>query len=70
MKNPRNKTKREARRAATVIETAELAGVSTRTVQRVLSADQENEKVLSIFMTISEGHNKLLKAVKELVPFN
>jgi DNA-binding LacI/PurR family transcriptional regulator len=63
-------SKRDIRRAANIADTAEIVGVSTRTVQRVLNAEQKNENVLSVFMVLSEEHNKLLKAVKELVPFN
>lgn len=66
----RKKTKRDARRVATIKETAEIAKVSTRSVERVLNAEQKNDQVLSIFMTISEEHNKLLRSVKQLVPFN
>lgn len=68
-KKPIIQRKRDTKRAATIIETAELTGVSTRSVQRVLNAEQENEKVLSIFMTITEEKRDLLKRVKELVPF-
>jgi transcriptional antiterminator len=63
VKETRKQTKKDARRAATIKETAELAGVSTRTVQRVLNADQENEAVLSIFMEIKERHEEILKEV-------
>lgn len=60
---------RDARRAATVKETAELIGVTPRAIQMILNGEIKNEKALSVFMEIDEGHNKLLKAVKELVPF-
>ena len=68
-KKQRKQVKRNARRAATVIETAELVGVTPRAVQMVLSGDRRNEGVLSIFMEIDERHNALLREVKKLVPF-
>lgn len=69
-KKVKNQFKRSARRAATVIETAKIVGVTQRTVQMVLKDDIKNEKVLSIFMEISERHDRLLKEVNQLAPFN
>lgn len=69
-KKTRYKGKRDARKRATVLETAEIAGVSVSLVEKVLKADRNNEKVLSVFMEITERHNELLQDVKDLVPFN
>lgn len=66
-----NKTrKRDTRRAATILDTAELVGVSQSEVQKVLRGDRENEQVVAVFMEIQEGKNALLNAVKKLIPFN
>lgn len=54
-------------RAYRVQKTAEICGLETASVYRVLRGERVNEKVMSVFMTISEQDNKLLSAVKELV---
>jgi hypothetical protein len=66
----KNNSKRDTRRAATTIETAEVVGVSPRSVRRVLEQKQENETVLNVFMFLEEGKTELLKAAEKLVPFN
>lgn len=69
-KIPRNKGKRDVRRAATVQDTAETVGVSPRQVQRVLTGDQENPLIMEVFMELTERKNLLLQEVKNLIPFN
>jgi hypothetical protein len=64
-----NKTKRDTIRAALVKQTAEITGVSVRSVERVLAAQQENEKVLQVYLEMQQGNTALVDAVKELVPF-
>ena len=66
----RNQRKRDVKNAANIKDTAEVVGVSTRQVQRVLAGEQENPNVINVYMILEEGKNTLLKAVKELVPFN
>ena len=66
----KNQIKRDARRAANIIDTSEVVGVSTRQVQRVLAGDQENENVLTVFMELSERKNLLIEEVKKLILFN
>lgn len=65
---------RDAIRAARVKRTADIVGVSTDLVYKVLNADRENELVENVFFAIvdadNETDNKLLTAVKNLVPFN
>ena len=70
MKSQPNKKNRDVRRAAIIDYTAELTGVNKRSVQRVLTAEQTNERILSTYMEIDEGINLLLQSVKLLVPFN
>jgi len=71
-----NRKKRDTKKAALVKITAEVIGVSTRTVERVTEGTQNNELVFETFMNIKEGfdkvieENKLLLAVEKLVPFN
>ena len=68
-KKSNNTRKRDAKKAATVKDTAELVGVSERQVRRVLDGEHENEKVISVFMTLTEGNNRLLEEVRQLIPF-
>lgn len=66
----KTKAKKDTKKAANIIDTAEVLGLSQSTVQKVLRGDRENPNVINVFMILDEGKNKLLKAVKELVPFN
>jgi hypothetical protein len=66
----RNKRKRNTKRAALIQDTAELTGLSTRSVERVLAADQKNPTALAVFMELEEGYENLRNQVKTLVPFN
>lgn len=67
--NSAKRRTRDAITAARVKRVADLTGVSTRSVQRVITGNQKNEEVLSAFMLLAEEENKLLNAVKSLVPF-
>ncbi|MDP1810570.1 MAG: hypothetical protein Q8K66_04115 [Sediminibacterium sp.] len=67
MKKKRN---RDTVRAAIIIKTARIVGVSERQVNRVLNGDQQNEEVVLVFMELSEGETKLVKEVRKLVPLN
>ena len=62
------KRKRSAIHAARVQKTAELTGKSTDLVYRVISGERENEDVMTMFMFLQEGENKLLTEAKRLVP--
>ena len=66
----RKPTNNRTNRAANVKDTAELVGVSTSLVQKVLRGERENETVLTVFMELSERKNLLLDEVKKLIPFN
>lgn len=68
-KNVRITKPRDIKRAATIQDTAELVEVSTRQVRRVLDGEQENPKIISVFMELQEGKNLLLQEVKNLIPF-
>lgn len=61
--------KRDAIGAATVIKTAEITGVSERYVRYVLDGKRKNEAVFTVYMELVDGQNKLVQAVKQLVPF-
>lgn len=74
LKNPNKSTKRDPETAIRVKRTAELVGVSTRTVYRVIIGDPTvekftAEKVMTVYMELKEGENQLIEAVKQLVPF-
>lgn len=66
----KNQAKRDIKRAATIIEAAEITGVSQRSVRRVLAGEQENPNVLGVVMELTERKNLLIEEVKRLVPFN
>ena len=71
MANNSEKTNaRDTVKAARIINTAKITGVSPRHVRRVLEAESENEHVLSAYMFLTEGENKLIEAVKKLVPLS
>ena len=61
-------SKRDIKRAAIVQETAATLGVSPRYVRMVLAGDRDSEKILAVYMELTEGHNALLDAVKNLLP--
>jgi hypothetical protein len=65
-----NKKKRDAVLTSRVKKTAEITGVSNRYVRMVINGEYRNEDVLSTYMFIQEGENKLLREAKLLVPFN
>ena len=62
--------KRDAEKTARVVKIARISKLSTDTVYKVLKGDRENNKVLEAYMMYAEGENKLLEAVKQMVPFN
>jgi ATP-dependent phosphoenolpyruvate carboxykinase len=71
-------TGRDTVKAALVLKTSEITGLSPRSVNRVLDGNQNNESVLSVHMELQEGFqevvekvqtNFLLEAVNKLVPF-
>ena len=60
---------RDIKRAALIQQTADITGVSIRSVRRVLESQQTNENVMAVYMTLLEGTNSLLAEVKRVVPF-
>lgn len=82
-KNPNNSNKRDPETAIRVKRTAELVGVSTSTVYRVIIGDpkiskETIHKVLDVYMQLREAEkelvesikNQLVEAVEQLVPFD
>lgn len=61
--------KRDVSRAATIKETALIVGVTTRQVQKVMNCESNNDKIVEVFMELTEGKNALMEQVKQLVPF-
>jgi predicted transcriptional regulator len=59
--------KRDSEKATRVKKAAKLCGVSPRAVYKVLNGDFDNDKVLTVYMTLQEEENKLLNEVKKLV---
>jgi predicted transcriptional regulator len=66
-------SKRSSETAVRVKRTAEITGLSTRTIYRVIKGEEHDaetiEKVMSVYMQFSEGENLLIEAVKKAVPF-
>jgi hypothetical protein len=73
-KSMENNSNRDTVRAARIKRTAEICGVSTSHVQKVLRTDRTNEEVELVYFSIvdadNETDNKLKQAVRQLVPFN
>ena len=64
-----NKVKRNASTATKVQKVAQMAGKSRRYVYMVINGERNNDEIFRAYMMLTEGENKLLKAVKELVHF-
>jgi hypothetical protein len=62
--------KRDSEMAFRVKRTAELCGVKTNQVYKVLKGDRNNEEIFTTYMELLERDNALLQEVKKLVPFN
>lgn len=56
-------------KAALKEKTAELTGVSVRSVRRVLAGDQKNEAVMATYMELWERFPLMVEEVKRVVPF-
>lgn len=69
-KNKENIKKRDAVLTSRVKKTAKITGVSDRYVRMIINGERTNDEVLSTYMFIQEGENKLLQQAKLLVPFN
>lgn len=64
-----NNKQRDAFKATLIHKTADITHVSTRQVRRVINGTSKNEAVMTVYMELLEGSNKLVDAVKMLVPF-
>lgn len=74
LKKTNNPNKRDPETAIRVKRTAELVGVSTRTVYRVIIGDpkistETSEKVMLVYMELADGESKLIQEVRQLIPF-
>lgn len=76
MQNNSEKTReRDAHTISRVKHTAQILGVSEKTVKRCLdpegnASEQMREKVMAVYMSLYEGQNLLLQSVKQLIPLN
>lgn len=52
-------------RAARIKKTARIAGVSVRSVQRVLAGDQNNEEVMNVYYDLYEQEQLAYKLAEE-----
>ena len=68
-------SKRETKRAFLINATAEIEGVTPRSVNRVMNDEQNNESVFETFLFLKEEINnaiekvKLVKEIERLLPF-
>ncbi|WP_346236117.1 hypothetical protein ABDK00_017080 [Niabella insulamsoli] len=63
-----NTRKRELGQAFFTREASELAGVSVREARYVLNMDRKNEKVVTAYMALVEGFNRVVDEVRQLMP--
>ena len=61
--------RRNTQKSAMIQQTAQVTGKSERHVRRVVNGMAENKEVELVYQELHEGTNKLLEAVKTLVPF-
>ncbi len=61
---------RSAEHAWRVKRTAEITGLKTDTVYKIIRGVRENENVITIYMDLLDGDRTLVNEVKKLVPFN
>lgn len=61
---------RSAEHAYRVKRTADITGLKTDTVYKIIRGVRENEEVITTYMELLERDNTLLNEVKKLVPFN
>jgi predicted transcriptional regulator len=57
--------KRDVKRAATIKETAEVIGLSTSQVQKVLRDERDNPKIIDVFMELSERKQKIVDELRQ-----
>ena len=67
-KKSEKQTNRDTVTAAKVKMVADAKGLSPRSVKRIINGDQKNEKVLDDYMSLDEGINLLVQAIKKSVP--
>lgn len=65
----KKRKKEDPEQKALVRKLSRITGYSERQIERVIKAESENERVLDAYMFLHEGNNRLVEAVKELVPF-
>jgi len=70
--NPKKTASHDPEKTAFVLKVAEIHGVSTRYVYRILDPEDDayNEAIFTTYMNLMEGTNALLEQVKQMVQFN
>ena len=63
------KGRKDTKKAAIVMKVADLAGVSTDYVYKVLRGDRDNEKIMTAYFEIEHGENLLVQEVRRVVGF-
>ena len=69
MQNMQKKGRKDTKKAAIVMKVADLAGVSTDYVYKVLRGDRDNEKIMTAYFEIEHGENLLVQEVRRVVGF-
>ena len=62
-------SKKDNLRTLSVKKVADMWGVQTNYVYKVIRGEREHEGIFTTYMEMLEGHNELVEKVKELVPF-
>lgn len=60
---------RSSENAFRVKRVAEITGLKSNSVEKIIRGDRENEEVFTTYMELLERDNALLAEVKKLVPF-
>ena len=61
--------RRNAHNASLIHRTAEITGKGEDYVRKVVAGDRNSKEVELVYGELREGNNKLIEAVKTLVPF-
>lgn len=60
--------KRSAENAVLTKKSAELAGVSVKMAEKVLRMDRRNEKVVTAYMLLKDGFERVVADVRAIMP--
>ncbi len=68
--NLKDAIEKDLQHANRIKNTAEIMGVTQRYVRYVVGGERNNDQIFTCYMELLEGETKLIKSVKDLVPFD